>query len=96
VPTELRLVDRHLQGVRRVFFQDRGEDCGPGRDGGAAAAPVVDLAGGKTGEAGEAGLAGAGAGEQGGEFGMQESAHGSVVMELSSIRQARADRGGGA
>jgi hypothetical protein len=33
VPAELRVIDRHLQGVRRAFVQDRGEECGPGRRG---------------------------------------------------------------
>jgi hypothetical protein len=58
------------------------------RDGGAAAGPVVDLAGREAGEAGEAGLADAGAGEEDGELGVQERSHALFHIEVNSIPEA--------
>jgi hypothetical protein len=64
------------------------EGGGPERHCGASAAPVVDLACGDAGEPGEGGLTDVGAGEQGGELGVQERSHGALRIELSSIMRS--------
>jgi hypothetical protein len=56
--------------------------------GGAAAAPVVDLARGDAGQPGEPGLGDVGAGEQNGKFGVQQGPHSALYIELSSIEKA--------
>src|ERR1700683_3179159 len=54
----------------------------PKADGGTTAAPVVDLARGEPAKAGEARLAAVGTGQQGGEFGMQQRAHGALTIDV--------------
>lgn len=60
----------------------------PRRFGRSTPRPVIDLPGRDAGEPGEGGLADIGAGEEGGEFGVQEGAHGASTIEASSIRRA--------
>ena len=83
VPGERGFLEQDPDGFGRGVLQDRGERDRPARH--CRAAPVVDLACGDAGDAGEGGLADAGAGEQGGELGVQQRSHGALGMELTSI-----------
>jgi hypothetical protein len=67
-----------------VLAERNGEQACPAGQGGAAAAPFVDLASADAGKTGKSGLADIGNGEESDEFGVLERPHGRDI-ELSSI-----------
>jgi hypothetical protein len=75
VPGEAGFLEPDRQLLGGDLRQQERQGGGPARHGGAAAAPVVDLAGGDAGEPGEGRLGDVGAAEQGGEFAAEERFH---------------------
>jgi hypothetical protein len=92
VPGERGFLEQDPDGVGPGLLQDRGERDRPARHCGASAASVVGVARRVACDARDGGLADVGAGEQGGERGVQERSHGALGIEPTSI--VRADAAG--